>query len=86
MTHPAQEGGPGRLDRRPVHSGRIVELSLDTVRFPDGSVGELELIRHLCDEGVRTYDMGFDLDYKRRWAEMELVTVTLGAFNNLRRQ
>jgi ADP-ribose pyrophosphatase len=29
-----------------VHSGRIVELSLDTVRFPDGSVGELELIRH----------------------------------------
>ena len=46
VTHPAQEGGPGRLDRRPVHSGRIVELSLDTVRFPDGSVGELELIRH----------------------------------------
>jgi len=46
LTHPAPEGGPGRIGRRPIHSGRIVELSVDTVRFPDGSVGELELIRH----------------------------------------
>ena len=29
-----------------VHDGRIVHLSVDTVRFPDGSVGELELVRH----------------------------------------
>jgi ADP-ribose pyrophosphatase len=29
-----------------VHKGRIVDLSIDTVRFPDGSTGELELIRH----------------------------------------
>lgn len=46
MTHPAPEDGPGRLARRSVHTGRIVDLSVDTVRFPDGSVGELELIRH----------------------------------------
>ncbi len=37
---------PGRLDSRMVHDGRIVHLSVDTVRFPDGSVGELELVRH----------------------------------------
>lgn len=37
---------PGKLDSRPVHDGRIVNLSIDTVRFPDGSVGELEMIRH----------------------------------------
>ena len=36
----------GRIDRRPVHRGRVVDLSLDTVRFPDGSVGELEFIAH----------------------------------------
>jgi ADP-ribose pyrophosphatase len=36
----------GRIDRRPVHRGRVVDLSIDTVRFPDGSVGELEMIRH----------------------------------------
>jgi ADP-ribose pyrophosphatase len=42
---PAQ-GEPGRLGSRLVHDGRIVHLSVDTVRFPDGSTGELELIRH----------------------------------------
>lgn len=46
MTHEAPSGQPGRLARRPVHRGRIVDLSVDTVRFPDGSTGELELIRH----------------------------------------
>lgn len=34
------------LSSRLVHDGRIVHLSIDTVRFPDGSVGELEMIRH----------------------------------------
>ena len=29
-----------------VHDGRVVHLSVDTVRFPDGSVGQLELVRH----------------------------------------
>lgn len=38
--------GPGRVASRPVHDGRIVKLSIDTVRFPDGSTGELEMIRH----------------------------------------
>ncbi len=37
---------PGQLESRPVHQGRVVHLALDTVRFPDGSTGELELIRH----------------------------------------
>lgn len=40
------ESEPGLVHRRPVHKGRIVDLSVDTVRFPDGSTGELELIRH----------------------------------------
>lgn len=37
---------PGLISSRPVHDGRIVHLSIDTVRFPDGSTGELEMIRH----------------------------------------
>jgi ADP-ribose pyrophosphatase len=37
---------PGRISSRPVHSGRIVDLAIDTVRFPDGSTGEIEMIRH----------------------------------------
>jgi ADP-ribose pyrophosphatase len=37
---------PGRLARREIYSGRIVRLSVDRVRFPGGSTGELELVRH----------------------------------------
>ena len=29
-----------------MYSGKVVRLDVDTVRFPDGSTGELELIRH----------------------------------------
>lgn len=29
-----------------IYSGRIFDLDLDQVRFPDGSIGELEMIRH----------------------------------------
>ena len=37
---------PGQLASRPIHRGRIIDLAIDTVRFPDGSTGELEIIRH----------------------------------------
>ncbi len=37
---------PFQIDTRPVHDGRIVHLSIDTARFPDGRTGQLELIRH----------------------------------------
>ena len=35
-----------QLASRRVYSGRVVRLDVDTVRFPDGSTGELELVRH----------------------------------------
>ena len=37
---------PGQVATRRVYSGRIVHLDVDTVRFPDGSTGDLELFRH----------------------------------------
>jgi ADP-ribose pyrophosphatase len=37
---------PGKIDSRRIHSGRIINLDIDTVRFPNGSVGEMEMIRH----------------------------------------
>lgn len=41
-----KEAVPGCISSRTVHRGRIVDLRIDTVRFPDGSTGELEMIRH----------------------------------------
>jgi ADP-ribose pyrophosphatase len=35
-----------QLATKRIHTGRFIDLDLDTVRFPDGSTGELELIRH----------------------------------------
>lgn len=35
-----------KLATRRLYSGRVLNLDLDTVRFPDGSTGELEMIRH----------------------------------------
>lgn len=29
-----------------IHTGRVINLDVDTVRFPDDSTGELEMIRH----------------------------------------
>jgi ADP-ribose pyrophosphatase len=43
MTEKTQ---PGLLSTRPVYDGRIVNLAIDTVRFPNGETGELEFIRH----------------------------------------
>jgi ADP-ribose pyrophosphatase len=34
------------VSSRRVYTGRIVSLDVDTVRFPNGSTGELEMIRH----------------------------------------
>lgn len=44
------EDGPGAartLDSRSVFEGKIVRLRLETVRYPDGSTGELEIVRHV---------------------------------------
>lgn len=37
---------PGLISSRPIHKGPVVDLRVDTVRFPDGSTGELEMVRH----------------------------------------
>ena len=36
----------GKVSGRRVYTGRVVHLDVDTVRFPDGSTGELEMFRH----------------------------------------
>jgi ADP-ribose diphosphatase len=37
---------PGRVSSQRAYSGKVISLDVDTVRFPDGSLGELEMIRH----------------------------------------
>ncbi len=42
----SEENRPGRIKSRRVYTGKVISLDLDTVRFPDGSIGEMELVRH----------------------------------------
>jgi ADP-ribose diphosphatase len=35
-----------QLATRRIYAGRVITLDIDTVRFPDGSTGELEIVRH----------------------------------------
>ena len=42
----ATQATPGRLASRRVYTGRVLNLDVDSVRFPDGSSGDLEMIRH----------------------------------------
>lgn len=41
-----EETRAGRVKSSRVYTGKIVSLDVDSVRFPDGSIGELEMIRH----------------------------------------
>ena len=34
------------IDSKRLYQGRLIKVDHDTVRFPDGSLGELEMIRH----------------------------------------
>ena len=44
--HVSDSGESARISTRRVHDGRVIDLDVDTVRFPNGTIGELEMIRH----------------------------------------
>ena len=35
-----------KLSSKRAYSGRVIDVDIDTVRFPNGSTGELEIVRH----------------------------------------
>jgi ADP-ribose diphosphatase len=36
----------GKISSQRIYTGRVINLDVDKVEFPDGSVGELEMVRH----------------------------------------
>lgn len=46
----------------------------DYARYSIGSLCQLQQIRALCEEGVRAYDLGTEMEYKARWAELQFPT------------
>jgi ADP-ribose pyrophosphatase len=42
----AEKIEPGKISSRRIHKGKIITVDSDTVRFPDGSIGEMDMVRH----------------------------------------
>lgn len=48
MTESRDQPAPslGKISSKRVYSGRIISVDVDQVRFPGGTIGELEMVRH----------------------------------------
>ena len=51
-----------KLSSRRVYSGRMLHVDIDEVRFPDGSIGELEMVRHPGASAVVPFLSDLDAD------------------------
>lgn len=46
MRHALTTKTMTKLSSRRAYSGRVINVDIDTVRFPNGNTGELEMVRH----------------------------------------
>ncbi len=60
-----------------TYRGLQLSFDQDLDKLSLGNLVQLEMVRALTDEGIAAYDLGSELDYKSRWAESRLETVTL---------
>jgi len=37
---------PGRISSKRVYGGKVISVDIDTVQFPNGTIGDLEMVRH----------------------------------------
>ncbi|MGD0281825.1 MAG: GNAT family N-acetyltransferase [Dissulfurispiraceae bacterium] len=56
------------------YRGQQFSYAEDWSSYSIGSLLQLEKVRWMCEEGIARYDLGQAIDYKVRWAELELQT------------
>lgn len=56
-----------RIERRRVFQGRVVDLSVDRVRLPNGNVCDLELVRHPGAAAIVPVDAGGNVVLVRQY-------------------
>ena len=59
------------------YRGQQFSYAEDWSSYSIGSLLQLQQVRWLCEEGITRYDLGQAIDYKVRWAELELQTENL---------
>jgi CelD/BcsL family acetyltransferase involved in cellulose biosynthesis len=63
------------------YRGLQFSYDVEHERLSLGSLLQFHQIAELCAEGVRRYDLGQEMDYKRRWAEEAFETLLLVLVN-----
>lgn len=55
------------LKRRPIYRGKFLDLGIEEARFPDGSSGELEVVRHPGAAATVPLTTGGEVLLIRQW-------------------
>lgn len=63
--------------RAGIYRGLQLSYAQDVRALSVSHLLQLHTIRELSADGVGTYELGMDMDYKRRWADEAVGTVTL---------
>lgn len=45
--------------------------------YSPGNLAQLHMIERLCEEGIERYDLGSDMEYKKRWGEQGIETLAV---------
>jgi len=65
---------------RSLYRGLQLSHRIDAAELSPGNLAQWALIQRLMDEGITVYDLGTDMPYKRRWAELRFDTVSFSLF------
>lgn len=60
-----------------TYRGLQVSYDHDWSHLSLGNLAQLEIIKRLSEQGLASYDLGSELEYKARWAERSLETITV---------
>lgn len=68
----------------PTYRGLQFSFDAEYEEFSLGNLCQYHQLLELVDEGVTTYDLGTDMEYKRRWAEQRLDSTALIVYKRRR--
>lgn len=57
-----------------TYRGLQISFTEDARELSVGNLLQWHEVQRMCTDGLHTYDLGMDIEYKRRWAETQLTT------------
>ena len=60
-----------------TYRGLQVSFDADYRHLSLGNLAQFKMVQLLCEEGIKVYDLGSELQYKAQWAEQRVETLSL---------